>query len=184
MWHNKNPWLLNCCVATALILTIIIALEISKGHRAFRRYIFKPIPKSVKDIRADLPWQYTGRRYILYFKINESDLALILNSRSFEEFEGVIYTNGRLYWGYIGNPQLDPLQNPFHGDFTEHLLLDVPGSGRRPVPEWFRPNEWNKPKVYSFRERWGKSDRERRQVLIYNEELSEAYFVEYLPGAL
>jgi hypothetical protein len=184
MLHKNKTWLLTCFIAAALILTIIIALEVSKEHRAFRRYVFKPIPSSVKDIKADLPWQYTGHKYVLYFKINESDLALILNSRSFKEFEGIVYTNGRLYWGYVGNPRLDPRQNPFKGDFTGHLLLDVPGSGRRPVPEWFAPNKWNKPKVYSFRERWGKSDRERKQVLIYNEGLAEAYLIEYLPGAL
>jgi hypothetical protein len=46
----------------------------------------------------------------------------------------------------------------------------------------FRPNDWTDPKVYCFEEKWGKAEYSHVKLLIYNEDLEEAYFIEYLVG--
>ena len=51
----------------------------------------------------------------------------------------------------------------------------------RRAPDWFRPGEWRDYKAYRFKER-RTNYREHTQILIYNEKLGEAYFVEYQEG--
>lgn len=49
-------------------------------------------------------------------------------------------------------------------------------------PEWFRPGEWDRPKVYRFGEKWGKASRSHVQVLTHSEQAGEAHFVDYVEG--
>jgi hypothetical protein len=176
----KHGWLINCFI-TFLTLVVTIAANCRKPPGfweagIFRRYVLKPIPQSVADIKVDklatggiFP---SGHRYVLRFKISKSDVALIINSRAFEESEWVGYKHGThwdtLEWG--DSNSLLPRQSVI-------VYME-----RQHPPAWFEPKNWNSPKVYSFREKWGRSRRYRTQVLIFNEDLAEAYFFEVVPG--
>jgi len=167
MWLKKRRGLQICCFAVALVLTVFIAVKMLYGPWIFIRYVRFPIPKSVKNIKAERPsWEISGHKYVMRFKINKKDLNLIINSRPFKEMIGVSYGRGVLDW------RLDL----HHG---ESIPLYV--STGRAEPKWFRPDQWKNPKVYRFRER-NTSYREHLQVLIYNEEIDEAYLIERYEG--
>ena len=157
--------LLICCISLAVIAIFFVALKASRGHRVFRKYVYNPIPKSVKDIKVHRPWELSGHRYVMHFNISEADLELILNSRRFREMMNFWYRNGIL------SVRVDTS----HGD---SLPLFHVGQRR---PKWFRPDNWDNPKVYRFKER-NIEYRENMKILIYNEKLSEAYFIEYQEG--
>lgn len=168
MRRKNKRTLLSCCIVLALILACAIVLKMSRGPLLFRRYVLKPIPKSVKNIKVARPWEMSGHRYVMHFRISKADLALILNSKPFKKMMDVSYDNGNLSWS------LDIHQG-------EGLsLYSIYGDGRS-GPEWFRPNDWKSPEVYRFKEMTIEY-RRHMQILIYNGELAEAYFVEYQAG--
>jgi hypothetical protein len=165
-WLKKKRCLVACCFLLALATLLVMALRNSLGAPGvFKRYICDPIPKSVKHIRADRPWELSGHTYVMHFKISRDDLPCVFNSRGFKEVSKVMYSHGALDWR-VG---------PSYG---ESYQLYPPGG---PEPEWFRPNDWKDPKAYRFKERLA-NYRQHMQVLIYNEEVGEAYFVEYQEG--
>jgi hypothetical protein len=47
-------------------------------------------------------------------------------------------------------------------------------------PPWFTPNAWRKSEVHVLRERRDKTNWVHTQVLMYNDESGEAYFIEDL----
>jgi len=186
MHHKNKHTLLNCCiivtVAVVMISTYAIVLKFTRGSRVFKKYVCNPIPKSVKNIRVHKPWEISGHRYVMHFKIDEIDLPLILSSKHFKEVEWVNYENGSLDWGDSPpweNRNEDGYMTKSHWE-AESLYLYAPYKGR-PGPAWFKPNDWDNPKVYKFKERTIEY-REQIQILIYNEELDEAYIVEYQEG--
>jgi hypothetical protein len=170
MWYKKRRNFKTFCISAAIILSCVIGLKISHGPLIFRRYVCKPIPKSVKNIKVHRPWETGGHRYVMHFKISKDDLQLILNSRRFKEMMDVKYKikKGILVW------QKDPSQG-------WSLTVYSPSEGR-PGPKWFRPDQWDNSKVYFFKDMFG-SYQSHWQVLIFNEELAEAYVVEYQEGA-
>jgi hypothetical protein len=143
-------------------------------NMAFRRYVYFPIPKSVKNIKVDRHVTFLTHRYVFNFLIDKSDISKIIKSKPFKEFQQIEYSdeNGVLTWG--DNPKLD----------FENRILTLIGHGgfelynRRfgeHTPEWFKLDEWKSPKVYVF----SRQDVTRNRVLVYNEELGEAYFIDY-----
>ncbi len=192
MLHRiKHGWLIKCLIAS-LILEAAIAVNCRRspdalGSQIFRKYVLKPIPKSVADIKVDKlsPGGLfgSGRMYVMHFKISKDDVALIVNSRAFEEFEWTNYQQGtrwdRLYWGKTFPRERFLQYNLSLGKSSKHMIVYT--DSQRP-PEWFKPNDWNNPKVYSISEKWGRSRRYRTNVLIFNEDLEEAYFFEDVPG--
>ena len=161
--HRRRTYLVVALVV-GLILTSAIASEMTKNSRIFRRYVFKPIPMSVKDIKIHRPWEASGHRYVIHFKISKADIEPILSSRPFEECDWIKYEDGKLYL-----PD------------GESLHLYAPYAGE-PDPPWFIPNEWPNPKAYSHCQSRRISGRVNRQILINNEQLAEAYFIDYLEG--
>ena len=155
----------------------------------FRKYVLKPIPKSVSDIKVDKlsPGGLfgSGRNFVMHFKISKAATELILNSRAFEEFEWAAYRQhtrwGVLEWGNKGTFVFDPQENLYRGTMTHSIIVYT---RKEPPSEWFKPTDWNGPKVkvYSFKEKWGRSRRYRTNVFIFNEDLGEAYFFEHVPG--
>jgi len=193
MLHRiKHGWLIKLLIAS-LILAAAIAVNCRRspdalGSQIFRKYIIKPVPKSVTDIKVDKlsPGGLfgSGRSYVMHFKISKDDVALIVNSRAFEEFELITYQKGtrwgNLRWGNRSSHRLDSQRNLYLGKTSQSMIV-YKDYDQRP-PEWFRPNDWNSPKVYSISEKWGRSRRYRTNVLIFNEDLEEAYFFEDVPG--
>jgi len=165
MSHKAKRILRNCCISLAVIAICVVTLKATRGSRVFKKYVCNPIPKSVKDIKVHRPWELNGHRYVMHFKISKADLQIILSSRRFKEMSDVTYSDGLL----------SLMEDPSSG---EYLLLYL--SGRR-KPEWFRLEQWSNPKGYRFRE-MSISYQEHLQVLIYNEQLAEAYFIEHKGG--
>ena len=151
----------------AVILACVLYVKMSHASRVFRRFVCKPIPKSVTDIKVDHPWELSGHRYVMHFKISKDDIALILDSRPFRQVMNVEYGRGFFSWDV----------DPSHG---ESLPLYRVSEGQL-GPDWFRPAEWANPKCYEFRES-NLDYREHIQVLIYNEDIGEAFVVEYQEG--
>jgi len=145
--------------------------------RIFSKYVLEPIPKSVVDIKVDeLEYPGLGHCYVMRFKIEKDDVVLILNSRAFKEFTSIIYEQEQLIWRGIDHAP-DLLRLTFTGGGCPLYT-----NRQHEAPEWFRPNDWTSPKVYVVREKHGKSTRYKTKVLIFDEKLEEAYFVEYLQG--
>jgi hypothetical protein len=148
----------------------------------FRGYVLKPIPQSVADIKLDeLKTSPFGRRhgYVMRFKISKADIELILKSRVFEEFEWDRYENDYLHWKGTHKIEFDPNTNTYTSTSTSGSLPLYTNPKQQP-PEWFTPNDWDNAKVYKYEQDWGKSDRVHTKILIFNEDLEEAYFVEDL----
>lgn len=191
--HDKNKHtLLNRCikvsVAVLIISTCFIVLKFTHGSRLFKKYVCNPIPKSVRNIKTHgkgwPSWDIFGYKYVMHFEIDKADLPLILTSKQFKEIEWFKYENGSLTWG--DTPPWEKQNEGWSvvapGPHWEAESLDLyPQYKGYPGPAWFKPNDWVSPKVYSFNERtieyW-----KHIQILIYNEELDEAYIVEYYEG--
>lgn len=190
--HQKNKHtLLNryikVTVSVLIILTCFIVLKLTHGSRIFKKYVCNPIPKSVRNIKThgrDWPsWDIFGYTYVMHFKIAKAGLPLILSSKRFKEIEWFKYENGSIDWGdtppWEKQNEGEYVPGPLHYE-GESLGL-YPRYEGRPGPAWFKPNDWDSPKVYVFKER-NISYQQQIQILIYNEELDEAYLVEYFEG--
>jgi len=164
MSHKTKRILLNGCISLAVIAICVVTLKATRGSRVFKKYVCNPIPKSVKDIKVHRLWELSGHRYVMHFKISKADLELILSSRRFKEMMDFTYRNGILH----------VTVDAAHGESLPVFL-------RQRAPEWFRPDNWDNPKVYRFKER-DIEYREQMQILIYNDKLGEAYFVERKEG--
>jgi len=166
------------------IVTSVILWTVTSDRRVFSKYVDRPIPQSVKGIKAHHPWEVSGHRYVMHFRISKTDAEQIIRSRPFRQVDHVSCTDGRLRWGQA--PPWEKVQfgqpNPFweEGGQLENMSLYSPGDGKS-GPKWFKLDRWENPRVYAFKERTA-SDRGHRQIFIFNEELAEAYFVEYLSG--
>ena len=164
--HRKNKrFLLNSCISLAVIAICLVTLKATRGSRVFKKYVCNPIPKSVKDIKVHRPWELSGHRYVMHFKISKADLELILNSRRFKKMMDLWYRNGILHVTVDSS----------HGEMLHVFRVE------QRHPKWFRPDNWDNQKVYRFKER-NIEYRKNMKILIYNETLSEAYFVEYQEG--
>jgi hypothetical protein len=154
-----------------VILAGAIALKMpyGTGTRVFKRYVCNPVPKSVKDIKVSrASWLLaSGHRYGMHFKISKDDMTLILNSKRFKEVTDFTYRGGTLSWDI----------DPSHGEAVGLYI----GTQGQVAPDWFRPDEWPNPKCYRLKER-NIRYRLHIQVVIYNEDVGEAYLLEYLEG--
>ena len=155
----------------------------------FREHLLDPIPESVKNIKADRPSEILGYTYTLRFNINRADLELLIKSGTLERVWNVKYENGYLNWDW------DPPR--LYG--TPGRQISLPSSGMniivyhrkgRREPAWFKLKLWDNPEAYVFykkgdlvnfqafeRDELETSGRTTIQVLLYNENESEAYFI-------
>jgi hypothetical protein len=144
--------------------------------RLFGRYVLRPVPTSVQEIKVDKPsWGHRGRKFVFCFRIGKADVPLIYKCRPFQKFDWVAYHFGNLFWGNMRDDESDPRLNPFAGVNVAGAVLYQYGY---PRPEWFAPNDWRNAEVYVFRERWEQTAWVHTQILIYNDESGEAYFVD------
>lgn len=156
-------------VVAALLLMAAVGFYSSTEALVFQRCVLKPIPKSVSDIKVDRT-RRTGRRRVLRFTIDGTDAGHIVGSKPFEEFQYITFAPPELEWGR----QRHSLQ----GGYSEAILLYRDEN----PPEWFTPNDWDRPRVYRYLGKWGRSSRSHIQVFIHNEQLGEAYFIECVGG--
>jgi hypothetical protein len=165
-------------LAAAGIALIYAVMGDRVESRLFQRYILRPVPISVGDIKVDRPsWGHRGRKVVFHFRISRADVLLICKSAPFRKFDWATCHFGNLFWGNLRDEQSDPRLNPFAGVNVADIVLYRDGY---PQPEWFVPNDWTNAQVYVSRERWEKTDWVHTKILIYNEESNEAYFVDDL----
>jgi hypothetical protein len=131
----------------------------------FRQHVLDPIPESVADIRADQPKRYGGYRYTLRFNINRSDVALLINSGALKRVWNVKYKNGYLFWAW----------DTWNGYSLNGVDIIVYHPDDPPGPSWFKPELWENPEAYAFREKV--DGRTNTKVLLFNEKEGEAYFI-------
>lgn len=173
MRKNKKHVLLKYCVivtvAAVLILTCAIVLKFTHGSRVFRKYVCNPIPESVKNIKVHMPWEMSGHRYVMHFKINKADLKLILNSKQFKEISYIEYNDGILSYGKRWENEQGFFIN------TQGINL-YEADGGKYLPRWFRLGEWKRFDAYIVEK--NKPGFHRARLLLYNEELCEAYLID------
>jgi hypothetical protein len=125
----------------------------------FKRYVLNPIPDSVMQIRASRTSGVTSQRCTIRFKISRTDLGPIIDSRPFRKVEKIKYRQGILDWKWNSGSRVEV-----------HLYP-------RPLrePAWFTLDKWDNPEAYAIFE----SEQYQRNmwVLLYNDELGEAYFL-------
>jgi hypothetical protein len=154
-----------------LVVYAAIALLKTPSPDLFRRYVLDPIPASVTKIKSDRDIPVFRYGYTFKFNINKSDLALIINSRPFQRISNVKYDRGTgLHWEW----------DPQH---SHTLSVYGPGQSRpwwwQRKPRWFTLDRWDNPEAYAFKDKgkdWS------IQVLLYNDEFGEAYFIVHTTG--
>jgi hypothetical protein len=146
------------------IVTPIVNRRLSPTE-AFSKFVCRPIPKSVTEIKMDRQISWLGsHRFVFHFKIDEEDLSHILESWPFKEVPKIKYTDsGRLWWEYLGPGS------------RQGFSLYKP-TGTSPAPEWFKLQNWDSPKAYLYTVR---IDTRRHRFLVYSKKLGEAYFIDY-----
>ena len=137
--------------------------------------MLKPIPQSVETIKLCTRRGSFGVARVFWFRIAKKDVDLILHSKQFTKFEWVSYWNYCVHVGHFGASTLDPRQNPLAGVGVQSAAIHEHG---QEVPDWVKINEWPDPEVFGFHEQIGRANRDHYQVLIFNEELGEAYFID------
>ena len=132
----------------------------------FERVVLSPIPESVKDIRVSCPLDIRGRgmsdhTYILRFEISREDLSKIIASGNLVEWKVEYY------------------------DFCLDYTADGIGAGvklyktNREVPDWFDLGQWNGFTAYYAGIERPSDMYVTAQLLLYNEPLGRAYFVDH-----
>lgn len=176
----KTTARLRYCLG-ALLLGVVIVVAGVFAHRvpaelrAFRSFVLEPIPESVETVRFSTIRGSFGIAHVFRFKIGREDIDRILQSKPFKMFEWVSYWNYCVHVGLFGASTLDPRQNPLAGVGVESVAIHEHG---QELPAWFKMNEWKDPEVFEFHEKLGKANRDHHLILIFNEDLGEAYFID------
>ncbi len=102
------------------IVTPIVNRRLSPSE-AFAKFVCRPIPKSMTDIKMDRLIRWHGwHRYVFHFKSDEADLSPILDSWPFQEIKYFKYSPeyGGLEWAKEEPPDYFQSPNPPGGEFT------------------------------------------------------------------
>jgi hypothetical protein len=179
---QKHKGFLQLLVLFAIVMYIVLGIITPIVNRrlspseAFSKFVCRPIPKSVTDIKTDRLIRWNGwHRFVFHFKIDEEDLSLILNKKPFKEIQYFRYNpeTGWFKWAKEKPPNYFESPQPPHWKSSSGVLYDI--SSGEIEPEWLSIEQWDNPKVYLYIVR----DVYRLRFLAYNKELGEAYFVDY-----
>jgi len=167
----------------SMVLLILAAASVLPTKRKpsaealFKQVVIDPIPQSVKDIKASIPLDKRERgraehTYILRFDVSREGVLKIVASRSFVE-QTIIYTTieQRLY---LSNLSLDYI-GPDSNVVWPGVMLYATS---RDMPDWFDLPQWK-----GFTAHYAGTQRPidnyiKTHVLLYNEHLGRAYFVD------
>lgn len=154
----------------SMIIAAVIGMKLLVPLWLFQRFVIDPIPPSVKNIRTDTFLDIGLHKYVIGFEINKEDIPLILNSDEFKEINYVSYNKGILTYGQ----HWDDAQS--HSSKTHGFHLYETYRGKYP-PQWFRFDQWGNFKAYVAEDE--RVDFYGMRLLLYNEELDQAYFIDY-----
>jgi len=146
------------CFTWLFILPQRLSLQASPSE-LFVRYILDPIPASVQEIKASRTKEGFGFGYAFRFKISRGEVDVIINSRPFNRVSHINYENDVLLCRSESAPGL-----------TTHVY---PAGVYKPA--WFKLEEWADPEAYLIYETT--QYQEDLWLLVYNENLGEAYFL-------
>jgi hypothetical protein len=140
-----------------LVVVAVVALRRPSAAVLFRRYVANPIPASVTDVKVDgyNAWSY---QYVFKFKISPTDVDAIIASRPFQRVRNVSYASGSIDFEW--SPTC-----------LDSAALYPPPARK---PSWFVLESWEVAKAYAWHET--KVDA-HTQLLVYNKELGQAYFI-------
>jgi len=179
---QKHKGFIQLLVLFAIVMYIVLGIITPIINRrlspteAFSKFVCRPIPKSVTNIKMDRKIRWQGwHRYVFHFKIDEEDLSLILKRKPFQEIKYFKYNpeTGWFNWAkeeppnYFESPQPPPWKS------SSEVLYDI--SSGEIEPEWFNIEQWDNPKVYLYIVR----DVYRLRLFVYSNKLGEAYFIDY-----
>jgi hypothetical protein len=163
--------------ATALLWEFVLS-----PRAAFRRFVMHPIPRSVRNIKAD-HWQLftrsermyqgvDGHDYVLRFDISRDDLSRIIEARGLkiEPWERVECREGMIRGG---GTFIKLYRGPNDPTEEEDPLYPV-----RPRPSWYDLDSWEDSPgncaAVKDEHRHGCTD---TVFLLYNDQLGSAFFV-------
>ena len=158
------------------IITPIVNRRLSPSE-AFKKFVCRPIPKSVTEIKMGRLIRWTGwHRYVFNFKIDEEDLLPILDSWPFQELKYFKYSPeySGLKWAKEEPADYAQSLNPPSWESSSMQLYNIRSGESKPA--WFNLEQWDSPKIYVYDVR---IDARRLRLLVYNKKLGEAYFIDY-----
>jgi hypothetical protein len=169
-WRKLVPvGAILCAAGTLLSIHIVGVLRRPRADALFRQYILDTIPSSVADIKVDQPKAHGGYGYVFRFALGREDLDRIRSTRPFREAEDISYVRGTgLSWNWT---DWDAAKSA--GERGASFLIYPRGR----QPSWYDLPAWNDPRVYVLRQEQGED--KDIQVLLYNMELGQAYFIAF-----
>ncbi|MBN2182559.1 MAG: hypothetical protein JW715_11660 [Sedimentisphaerales bacterium] len=160
-------------------------------YQLFKKFILDPIPKSVADLQINRPESFSDPVYVINFKINNEDIKTILEAKPFVEYSRweIDTEIGALFWTYEDENKdkytFDGTTTYVRGSTKDAVPLDKDRNGHI-KPDWFSPDQWHKARFYAY-----KINRNTNNpihvityILIYDEGISEAYFIRSVTGGL
>jgi hypothetical protein len=168
----KVRYLTIACVVFLLVLALISAQVAWTNWllpaRVFRRAVLDPVPASVKAIKAHVSsnaFDPGFHSYVLRFDIGAPDVQLILDSDQFKEIGYIEYSKNMLDFGETRRGSTISLR--IWGDFWS----------KAPTPSWFEFTDQKGYKAYMVKEEH--RDFFKAHLLLHNESLGLAYFIDY-----
>jgi hypothetical protein len=152
-------------IGAFLLIARIATLDTRPSSVLFRQYVADPVPKSVTGLRIDHPGT---NDYVFRFAVNEADFQTIRKSHPFREGENLRCLGG-IDWDWKGWNRNTP-----GVPFVNGIAIYLPTPGVR-VPAWFDLPSWRDPEIWGL-ERTN-DQRTETQVLVYNRDLGQAYFI-------
>ena len=144
-----------------------------------RWLVLDPVPRSVTSLKIDCPEEdrHGGYVYVLRFGIDRTDLDQVVKSRPFRRACMEYYENGDLGWRWgqysIRKVLLEGGPLPKRSEGGVAVLIYRPGQRQ---PSWLDLGSWEDPEMYACQQENG-IDPNHSQILIYNKELGQAYFI-------
>ena len=160
--------------AFLLLLVLVLALVWAATAywvlplRVFRKAILNPIPASVQRIRGAASNHGPGHMYVLRFDISEADLRSILAAGQFKEVGYAECHGNMLVYG-----ETRETAKPW--EFSGALPKMRP-------PHWCASADPNAFKAYVIEEIDVESAKLLVRLLLYNQGIGQAYYVEYDGG--
>ena len=179
--RSRDRWKLFL-VSMAICLCVIAAsayciLTVSKKEASdlFQQHVLKPIPASVTDVKVERTARDIGFGYVLRFAVNTSDLEAIRKSRPFRQTENMhVFDGDGLSWDWKGWEQEESDPRERGVAFTIHHP--------RGRPSWFDLGSWRHLESYALRQTDKGGNVTDLQILIYDSQRGQAYFIVYHYG--
>jgi hypothetical protein len=155
----------------AFLICVVSILQKIGAADLFRQYVLNPIPESVSHIKVDQPKTHGGYGYVFRFNVNRKDFNCIRESRPFRETENIRYIGGtELSFDWKG------WEIETSGERVRGFGFEMYALVRK--PSWYDLASWENPEAYALNE-VDKSNNRDVQVLLYNNELEQAYFITF-----